>query len=287
MSSTYLIKHVDDIVKCPQYGFEHKGKAISIHAVVDGKKLPLKISLGSKSENSGLEVEKTPDEVKVTLGGSGWEKEKLILQLKRDSDIKVMHFLNTIARRLYDAAKGDLDENEWYDVLSGNGTTIKVKVHPTQTLYSSDAVEWKHIGTGENYTKPASKKRKRTPEPEKKERKDKKKRRQSTDPANAIDTSELLPLADTPGSHALDTKDLLQGVSSTAKHHHYKVYEGDQICTTVDVGDIWCMRINGKDSCGITLKAKHMVILSRVGGQETEQVEEVQEEEVPGMDVFA
>jgi hypothetical protein len=87
--------------------------------------------------------------------------------------------------------------------------------------------------------------------------------------------------------HALDTKDLLQGVSSTAKHHHYKVYEGDQICTTVDVGDIWCMRINGKDSCGITLKAKHMVILSRVGGQETEQVEEVHEEEVPGMDVFA
>jgi uncharacterized protein YcaQ len=42
----------------------------------------------------------------------------------------------------------------------------------------------------------------------------------------------------------------------------------------------------GKDSCGITLRAKHMVILSRVGGQETEQVEEVHEE-VPGMDVFA
>jgi hypothetical protein len=278
MSSTYLIKNVDDIVKCPQYGFEHKGKAISIHAVVNGQKLPLKISLGSKSENSGLEVEKVPDEVKVSLAGSAWEKEKLILQLKRDDDIKVMHFLNTIARGLYDAAKADLDENDWYGILSGNGTTIKVKIHPTQTLFSSDAVEWKHVGTGEKYTIPASKKRKLTLEPE---QKDKKKRKKST----TIDTSELLLPAEMPGSQVFDTNKLLEGVSSTAKQHHYKVYEGDQVCTTIDVGDIWCMRINGKNSCGITLKAKHMIVLSR--GGESEQVEDVQEEEdLPGVDVF-
>ena len=182
MSSTYLIKNGDDIVKCPQYGFEHKGKAISIHAVVDGKKLPLKISLGSKSENSELEVEKVPDEVNISLAGSAWEKEKLILQLKRDADIKVMHFLNTIARGLYDAAKGDLDENEWYGILSGNGTTIKVKMHPTQTLFSSDAVEWKHVGTGERYTMPASKKRKLTLEPEQKDKKNARSLLQSTRP---------------------------------------------------------------------------------------------------------
>ena len=56
MSSTYLIKCVDDIVKCPQFGFEVKGQSISIHALIDGQKKPLMVSLGSKPENLGLAI---------------------------------------------------------------------------------------------------------------------------------------------------------------------------------------------------------------------------------------
>ena len=109
MSSTYyMIKSVDDIVKCPQFGFEDKGKSISIHAVVDGHKKPLKITLGSKTENLGLTVEKAPDEVKVSVAGGAWEKEKLLLRLHGDSDKKVMIYFDAISRGLYDAAKGDL-----------------------------------------------------------------------------------------------------------------------------------------------------------------------------------
>ena len=109
MSSTYLIKCADDIVKCPQFGFEVKGKSMSIHALIDGQKKPLMISLGSKSDNIGLVVDNTPpDEVKVGLCGSAWEKDKLALRLQRDSDKKVMVFFDVIARGLCDAAKGDV-----------------------------------------------------------------------------------------------------------------------------------------------------------------------------------
>ena len=276
MSSTYyVIKSVDDIVKCPQFGFEDKGKSISIHAVIDGQKKPLKITLGSKTENLGLTVEKAPDEVKVSVAGGAWEKEKLLLRLHRDSDVKVMMYFDAISRGLYDAAKGDLSEKEWFSSTDNFGI-LKVKIHPTQTLYSTDAVEWRHIGTGEKHA--VNKKRQiQTVEPiEKKESKKRKKTEKG-----AVDTSALL--AGHVNNHAVDTKKLLATMEPN-KQHHYKLYNGDQICTTLDVGDLWSMKINGKDCCGITLKAKCMVVLSK-GEQAKEEAEE-EEEVLPGMDMF-
>lgn len=279
MSSTYIIKSVDDIVKCPQFGFEEKGKSISIHAVIDGKKKPLKIILGSKPENIGLAVEKAPDEVKVSVSGGVWEKEKLLLRLQRDSDKKVMLYFDAIARGLYGAAKGDLSQKEWFSSTDSFGI-LKVKIHPTQTLYSTDAVEWRHIGTGEKHT--VSKKRQiQTVEPVEESKKRKKTEK------GAVDTSALLAgAATTLNSHAVDTKKLLAAMEPIAnKQHHYKLYKGDQICTTLDVGDIWSMTINGKDCCGITLKAKCMVVLSQ-GEQAKEEEEEEEEDVLPDMDMF-
>ena len=67
-------------------------------------------------------------------------------------------------------------------------------------------------------------------------------------------------------ANTVDTQKLLAAVESP-KHHHYKLYKGDEICTTLEVGNIWTMSINGKDCCGVTLKARHMVVLSRAAEQ--------------------
>ena len=79
---------------------------------------------------------------------------------------------------------------------------MKVKIHPTQTLYSTDAVEWKHIGTGEKHA--VNKKRQiQTVEPiEKKESKKRKKTEKG-----AVDTSALL--AGHVNNYAVDTEKLL------------------------------------------------------------------------------
>jgi hypothetical protein len=279
MSSTaYLIKSVDDIINCPQFGFQDRGKSISIHAVIDGQQKPLMLSLGSKPENLGLVVEKIPDEVKVSVSGSAWEKEKLHLRLQRDSDKQVMETFNTIARGLYDVAKGDLDQKDWFNATDNFGI-LKVKIHPTQTLYSTDAVEWRHIGTGETYVVV---KKKRIQEPlEKKEAKKRKKADNGT-----VDTSALLGGAI--NNAVVDTHKLLSTMAPN-KQHHYKLYSGDQICTTLEVGDIWSMVINGKESCGITIKARHMMVLSQKeqGKEEEEEEEEEEEDLMPGMNVFA
>jgi hypothetical protein len=274
-STTYLIKSVDDIVNCPQFGFEEHGKSLSIHAVIDGQQKPLMLSLGSKPENVGLVVEKVPDEVKVSVSGSAWEKEKLHLRLQRDSDKKVMEYFNAIARGLYDAAKGDLDQKEWFSATDNFGI-LKVKIHPMQTLYSTDAVDWRYIGTGEKHVVI---KKKRVQEPlEKKETKKRKKADNGT-----VDTSALLGGAITT---VIDTQKLLSTMGPN-KQHHYKLYCGDQICTTLEVGDIWSMAINGKECCGITLKSKHMMILTQ-GEQANEKEEEEEEEEeaLPAMNMF-
>ena len=277
-SQSYLIKTVDDILKCPQFGFEEKGKSISIHALINGHKKPLLICLGSKPENLGLLVEKAPDQVKVSVSGSAWEKEKLLLRLQRDSDKKVMVYFDAISRGLYDAAKGDLDEREWFSATDTFGI-LKVKIHPTQTLYSTDAVEWKHIGTGEIHA--VSKKRTQTVELDKKESN----KRKKTD-KGAVDTSALLGGAINTTNHAVDTHKLLATVERN-KQHHYKLYTDSQVCTMLEVGDIWTMTIDGKQCCGITLKAKHLVVLSQ-GEQTKEEKQDSEEEEdiLPEMNMF-
>ena len=69
------------------------------------------ISLGSKSENLGLIVENSPDQVTVGLCGSAWEKDKLVLRLQRDSDKKVMVFFDVIARGLYESLQQKVTSN--------------------------------------------------------------------------------------------------------------------------------------------------------------------------------
>ena len=98
-----------------------------------------------------------------------------------------------------------------------------------------------------------------------------------------MDTSALLGGAITT---VIDTQKLLS-TRGPNKQHHYKLYCGDQICTTLEVGDIWSMAINGKECCGITLKSKHMMILTQ-GEQANEKEEEEEEEEeaLPAMNVF-
>ena len=83
------------------------------------------LSLGSKPENLGLVVENAPDEVKVGVCGSAWEKDKLVLRLQRDSDKKVMVFFDVIARGLYDAAKGDLEQKDWFSPTDSTGDLLK------------------------------------------------------------------------------------------------------------------------------------------------------------------
>ena len=280
-----MIKSVDDIMKCPQFGFEDKGKSISIHAIMDGKKKPLVISLGSKAEKLGLVVENCPDEVKVSASGSTWEKEKLVLRLQRDSDKQVMRCLDTIFRGLYNAAKSDIDTKNWFSTTD-SFDVLKVKIHPTQTLYSTDCVDWMHIGTGEKHV---DIKKQSTPvEPAEKqvelaEKKQNKKRK--TADTGVVNTSALLSDINTTKNNAVDTHKLLATMDST-KQHHYKLYKADQICTTLEVGDIWSMNLNGKDSCGITLKAKHMIIVSKAEQEKKEEVTEQDELEVPDMSVF-
>ena len=85
----------------------------------------------------------------------------------------------------------------------------------------------------------------------------------------------------------MDTQKLLAAAAvGPQKQHHYKLYRGDHICTTLEVGEIWCMTINAKESCGITLKSRHMVILSRNGEQPKEEIVEEPDVELPGMGVF-
>ena len=136
-----------------------------------------------------------------------------------------------------------------------------------------------HIGTGEKH---ATKKRAQTGNVEPIEKKDTK--RQKTD-NSVVDTSELLAAATT--GWAVDTQKLLAAAAvGPQKQHHYKLYRGDHICTTLEVGEIWSMTINGKESCGITLKARHMVILSRNGEQPKEEIVDESDVELPGMGVF-
>ena len=262
----YVIKSVEDILRCPQFGFEEIGNRVSIHAVIDGQKKPLMISLGSRTENSGVVVERCPDEVKVSLSGKTWEKEKLHVKLLRDSDRQVMRYVETIARGLYDVAKGDLAKTEWFSVVTDNDT-LKVKIHPNQTLFSSDnGLNWMHMGTGETHTIATNE----VSEPEKPpvqaaEKKESKKRKRG----KTVDTASLLDGVDVNTSNAVDTQKLLSALGPT-QQHHYKIYDGDQICLILDVGDIWSMLLNGKDIRGISLKVRHIVVLSRMEQEETE-----------------
>ena len=165
MRPYYLIKSEEDIKNCPQFGYEQNGNALSIRAVVDGEKKPLKVSLGSKVENLGLVVKQAPDEVKSF--GNACEKEKLVLALQRDSDIKLMQTLDQIFQKLGDVAnaraKSDRDA-VWYCILGRSRSEIKLKVHPIETLYSEDGGNaWRHIGSGENYKPPFTGKKRKEP----------------------------------------------------------------------------------------------------------------------------
>ena len=255
---TILIKSVDDLLKCESFGFEEKGQSMTIYAVHDGQKKQMLVCLGSKPENLGLVIVNSPDEVRVSLAGSTWEKEKLALRLQRDSDKKVLTYLDAICRGLYEAARGDIDSKDWFTALDNFGL-LKVKLHPTQTLYTADVqpADWRHIGTGEKHTM------KRSASVEPIDSKEKNKKRKTTDLEGTMSTSALLSIVK---ANTVDTQKLLAAVESP-KHHHYKLYKGDEICTTLEVGNIWTMSINGKDCCGVTLKARHMVVLSRAAEQ--------------------
>jgi hypothetical protein len=288
MRPYYLIKSEEDIKNCPQFGYEQNGNALSIRAVVDGEKKPLKVSLGSKVENLGLVVKQAPDEVKSF--GNACEKEKLVLALQRDSDIKLMQTLDQIFQKLGDVAnaraKSDRDA-VWYCILGRSRSEIKLKVHPIETLYSEDGGNaWRHIGSGENYKPPFTGKKRKEPSkspPAKLTQKNK----NTGGSANIIDTSVLLSALDTPVSNALDTKELLRAAALEMKQteRHYKIYEGDEICTTIDVGDIWSMNINGKPCRGVTLKCRHMVVLTR-RQQYADNEDEESENELPEIGVF-
>ena len=187
--------------------------------------------------------------------------------------------IKIIAQKLYNEANGD--NSEWYSGLSGSGLhmNLRVKIHPTETLYTEDGgTVWKCIGSGE--IKSNNKKRKEVSKsPTKNSPTRKRMAITNTAETGGIETSELMSLP-------INTNGASKHASET-KQQHYKIYKGDEICTMVDVGDIWSMKINGKPSCGVTLKARHMIILNRHERcTENTQEQEESEEEIPDIGVF-
>ena len=145
----YVIKSLDDIFKDPRpkFGYEINDRNICIHVIVNGQKRPIQIALGSLSESLGLVVEYVPEAVEVDNSSKTWEKAKLCLRINRDVDAKLIQYMNEIFKRVYDAAKKDSKTHKWNPIIDKN-KSIKAKVHPTQTLYSTDQTTWKHLGTG-------------------------------------------------------------------------------------------------------------------------------------------
>ena len=281
MSSSrfYVIRSENDIRACPQYGIDAKTSPKNIYALVDGVKKPLRVVLGSIQEKLGLVVERAPDEVTVPVSGRKWEKEKLLLRVQRDADIKVIHCLNTIAKALYERVYGNAAD--WYAATDSAGT-LKVKVHPIETLYK-DGDALKYLGTGELRTRThCGKKRKRaraSPPPQRNHK------RHNT--GEGVNTSDLLGGS----SHvAVNTQELLsQAGGGVQTKQHYKIYADDEVCVQIDVGDYWNMRIQGRESFGITLKATYLSYIARCTQEESlqEDSESEEEEEIPDDSMFA
>ena len=68
-SKFFIIRSENDIRACPQFGIDAKSSSKTMYALIDGVKKPLRLVLGSIQENSGLVVERAPDEVKVPVSG--------------------------------------------------------------------------------------------------------------------------------------------------------------------------------------------------------------------------
>ena len=276
-SKFFIIRSENDIRACPQFGIDAKSSSKTMYALIDGVKKPLRLVLGSIQENLGLVVERAPDEVKVPVSGRKWEKEKLLLRLQRDADIKVIHCLNTIAKALYERVYGDAAD--WYAATDSAGT-LKVKVHPIETLYR-DGDALKYLGTGELRTGThCGKKRKRnaaTTPPQRNHKRHK--------VGEGVNTSDLLGGS----SHiAVNTQELLLQAGGGVRTQHYKIYADDEVCVQIDVGAYWNMRIQGRESFGITLKATYLSFVAR-GTQEEilqEDSESEEEEEVPDDGMF-
>lgn len=240
-----VIKSVEDFVSVGEIKYEDRGGKEGIAILANNK--PLLLSLGSATENSGFIVDKVPDQVKASSSGKSWEKDKLVLQLQRDSDERILQTVDAIARNCYEQARGPIGSKTWYGLV--NYKTVKVKLHPTQTVYAQageNPPDWKYIGSGNKYI-PGNKRKREEPVEKVKNKK-----------KGVVNVSDVTK--EKTGS--VDVKMLLQSVDKTQSGNQYKIHKGDQVCLAVEVGQIWTMNLDGQQSCGVTLRAKQILFLS-------------------------
>ena len=254
MSKVYKIKTEEDISRV-DFGYDKTQNGLSICAIENGVRKPIQFCVGSVQEKLGMIVRETPDEVTTT--GRAWEKEKLVLSIERDSDRELLAQINNIARSIYESAFGSI-EGKWF---GPEESIFKVKVHPIQTLFAlspESEPEWRYLGSGEICSKPQTTTQSKVQSI--------KRKRGETVKNNAT---------------IVKGTDLIGKIDCTKEKMHYKLYKDDKVWAAwFELGDLWSI----DDNCGITLKAKYLIVDRSDEAPQKEQQEE--EEELPSLDMF-
>ena len=234
----------------------------------EGTKRKIVLVLGSVKENNGLEVIETPDEVGKSTAR---DKQKLVLDVMRDDDIRKLTKLNTFAQQAFLAAFQRLPPN-WFNTLSGK--LVKVKIHPTETLIS-DYVEganpeWKQVGNGLP-AKPVNTKRKAEPPVE--EVKRKRGRQEATVSGQIIKNDECVKKQ---GMIKMDATPL-------PETRHYVLFAKEMVVIKILVDGVWSATFDREkgESGGVVLVAEHIV---RLRGASVAPVPE--EIKLPSFDSF-
>ena len=235
----------------------------------ESTRLAIVLVIGSRNENNGAEVIECPDEV---VSSTARAKQKLVLRLTRDDDVRKLTKLNDYAKRAFEAAYGIQPPN-WCNTITGDQT--KVKIHPVETLLADNdnegRPEWKYIGGG-LAAKPSTFKRKALEQPAKEAKK-------KRGPAK----TGQLTIADEPEPQKQGVVDMGDAVAVPPTKLQYVLYEKDIVVTKIAVDGVWSATFDRGPQSGVVLFAQHIVRLRRGGPEKPAEAKEL---ELPSFDSF-
>ena len=300
-----IIKTVDDFnTKKLCYNCTNNGIELYIDCG-DNQRKPLTLVLGNTTEHGGVKIKEVPEIVKVNHSGKQWEKEKVQFEVVRDDDIKKLEKLDKIVRMIFTQARPH-DKREYFPVLThksfDNCFVTKAKIHPTETLVAQatetpiNQYQWCHIGGGKpvsttsadcgSYQKNACKRKGNNTVVESK------KKQKSEYSTGYVDMSSIETAFggtnQTVTSGTIDLSTL--GDTTEKKEEMYQLYKGDNVCASVEVGNIWsCDLPKYGPSYGVTLELKHVVVVSNHDTENDQEspVKGTQEVQLPTPEMFA